>query len=1345
MVSVNEEKLEKVPDTFKSQKTLDFFKIKEREAGKSILEVYPDFVVKRSKDLMVRAKSFYGIWDEQNGLWSTNEYDVQRLVDDAIRNHEVQTPGIFDIRKKYLADFSSNSWLQFRNYVGHLGDNYHQLDSKLTFRNTPVSKEDYVSRRLPYDLAEGDISAWNELVGTLYDPENRAKLEWAIGAIVAGDSKSIHKFLVLYGSQGTGKSTILNIIQWMFEEYWTAFVAKELTSANNSFALEAFKNNPMIAIDHDGDLSKIQDNSKLNALVAHEPMELNEKNKPKYMMRFIAMMFIGSNTPVKITDSRSGLIRRLIDVHPTGETLAPRKYQTLMSQIKFELGAIAWHCHQTYLEMGKDYYAGYRPVEMMLQTDVFFNFIEFHYDLFEQQGGVTLQQAYDLYKRFIEDSGVEYKMPRHKLRDELTNYFENFEDRALVGDVRVRSWYSGLKADRFKAVTGKSEEQHMFSLVMEEEESIFDKLFAKSPAQYSVVDKDSGNTKPRYFWDDSEKIDKNGKTYIPKPGQIVNTTLKDIDTTKEHYVKVPKTHIVIDFDLRGPDGEKSAERNLEVASAWPATYAEFSKSGGGIHLHYNYKGDPDELVRDYDEGIEVKVYTGNSALRRKLSRCNAVAVADLAVGALPIKEKKMMNEQVINDEKHLRALINKALRKEVHPGTKSNVDYIHHVLEEAYKSGQSYNVTDMRQRILNFAAQSSNQTLIAIKMVQTMKFASEDVLESMKTGELPDTFKGVQKTMDADREVIFDVEVFPNLFVVCWMYKDAPKESIVAMINPSAQEIEQLMGMKLVGFFNRQYDNHILYGCHIGYNLAQLYDLSQKLVTNVVGAKFGHAYNISYTDIYDFAATKMSLKKWEIELGIHHMELGIPWDEPVPKHLIDKVVEYCKNDVWATNVVRNHLEPDFIARQILADLSGLSMNATTQQHTAKIVFGDDRNPQASFVYSDLADEFEGYEYKYNPEKKQFESTYMGEITGEGGYVFAKPGMYEDVGVLDVESMHPTSIEVLNLFGDYTGNFSDIKAVRVAIKNGRFDEAKQMLGGKLARYLNNEEQAEALSYALKIVINIVYGLTSAKFDNAFRDPRNIDNIVAKRGALFMIELKKACLERGWNVVHIKTDSIKIANMTQEMIDFIKEFGKKYGYNFVHEATYSKFCLVNDAVYIAKYGWAEKAKKIGTWDATGAQFQHPYVYKYLFSKEEITFKDMCETKTVQKGAMYIDYEGLDDTPMALIKQFDLNDDFKKFVGKAGQFCPMEPDTGGGFLVRKVEDKYHTVQGAKGFTWMESEMVEALGLQSSIDAKYFNKLVDQAIDKISQFGDFTTFVTDKPLDSGIFSEPDKAMAFA
>ena len=39
---------------------------------------------------------------------------------------------------------------------------------------------------------------------------------------------------------------------------------------------------------------------------------------------------------------------------------------------------------------------------MMLQTDVFFNYIEAYFDIFKAQDGVTLTQAYSLYKEFCE-------------------------------------------------------------------------------------------------------------------------------------------------------------------------------------------------------------------------------------------------------------------------------------------------------------------------------------------------------------------------------------------------------------------------------------------------------------------------------------------------------------------------------------------------------------------------------------------------------------------------------------------------------------------------------------------------------------------------------------------------------------------------------------------------------------------------------------------------------------------------------------------------------------------------------------------------------------------------------
>lgn len=311
-------------------------------------------------------------------------------------------------------------------------------------------------------------------------------------------------------------------------------------------------------------------------------------------------------------------------------------------------------------------------------------------------------------------------------------------------------------------------------------------------------------------------------------------------------------------------------------------------------------------------------------------------------------------------------------------------------------------------------------------------------------------------------------------------------------------------------------------------------------------------------------------------------------------------------------------------------------------------------------------------------------------------------------------MHPTSIVQLNLFGKYTKNFEDILNARLAIKHKKFSDASKMLGGKLAPYLEDESEADNLAYALKIIINIVYGLTSARFDNPFKDMRNHDNIVAKRGALFMIDLKHYVQEQGFVAAHIKTDSIKIPEATPEIIEQVMEFGKKYGYSFEHEATYEKMCLVNDAVYVAKVGWAQKASKIGTWEAVGAQFQQPYVFKTLFSRDEIAFDDMTETKAVTT-ALYLD-----------MNEDDPETHNYRFIGRVGRFAPVISGAGGGLLMREKEGEYHAASGTKGYRWLEADMVQSLGLESQVDRSYYDNLVDKAVDAISKHGDFEWFIS-------------------
>ena len=205
-----------------------------------------------------------------------------------------------------------------------------------------------------------------------------------------------------------------------------------------------------------------------------------------------------------------------------------------------------------------------------------------------------------------------------------------------------------------------------------------------------------------------------------------------------------------------------------------------------------------------------------------------------------------------------------------------------------------------------------------------------------------------------------------------------------------------------------------------------------------------------------------------------------------------------------------------------------------------------------------------------------------------------------------------------------------------------------------------------------------------------------------------------------------------------------------------------CLVNNAVYIAKYSEADTCNRMygyipgdnmehgGQWTATGTQFAVPYVFKTLFSKEPIEFADMCETKSVKEGAIYLDMnENLPDVsewenlksirsknPYKLTKKdagiLEMHKDISDeelyaliaeghnyiFVGRVGQFTPVKEGYGGGILYRMKDGKYYAVTGTTGYRWLESEMVKTIGNMEEIDRNYYRKLVDDAASEISSY---------------------------
>ena len=357
---------------------------------------------------MIKGGEFYAMYNEETGMWVTKKTPCSKLIDDKVKEFAEET-GVPYLSMRVNGD---KQWDEFLKYCKKLDDNAKPLNNKIIFKNQKTTRSDYASITLPYELQEGECEAWDELIGTLYLPEERAKLEWAIGAVLTGDSKKIQKFIVMYGKHGTGKSTILNIIAMLTEGYNTSFDSEALGDQRNSFSLEAFADDPLVAIEHDGNLSRITTNTRLNMIISHEKMRINEKFKRTYPSKIHTFLFMGTNSPVKITDSKSGLIRRLIDVYPSGNTIPPKRYDELIKRVEYELGAIAYHCIEVYKSMGSKYYYNYQPSQMLKFTNNVYDFLTdeegytFITKELEQNGCVSLSVMFAKFKEWAEINNV---------------------------------------------------------------------------------------------------------------------------------------------------------------------------------------------------------------------------------------------------------------------------------------------------------------------------------------------------------------------------------------------------------------------------------------------------------------------------------------------------------------------------------------------------------------------------------------------------------------------------------------------------------------------------------------------------------------------------------------------------------------------------------------------------------------------------------------------------------------------------------------------------------------------------------------------------------------------------
>jgi len=74
-------------------------------------------------------------------------------------------------------------------------------------------------------------------------------------------------------------------------------------------------------------------------------------------------------------------------------------------------------------------------------------FIEDHSDILERTPYVTLREAWELYKKYVEDANLAYTFSMIRFREELKSYFGNYTERELIDGMETRNVYRNFKQE----------------------------------------------------------------------------------------------------------------------------------------------------------------------------------------------------------------------------------------------------------------------------------------------------------------------------------------------------------------------------------------------------------------------------------------------------------------------------------------------------------------------------------------------------------------------------------------------------------------------------------------------------------------------------------------------------------------------------------------------------------------------------------------------------------------------------------------------------------------------------------------------------------------------------------
>ena len=392
----------------------------------------------------------------------------------------------------------------------------------------------------------------------------------------------------------------------------------------------------------------------------------------------------------------------------------------------------------------------------------------------------------------------------------------------------------------------------------------------------------------------------------------------------------------------------------------------------------------------------------------------------------------------------------------------------------------------------------------------------------------------------------YDIEVFKDQSCVVFKTMDGKTDRIFTnnlaglgeyidkgiLTHSGYQGLEEYLDDKvLVGYNNHHYDDYVLYAMCKNLDQSIIKEWNDNIINNGSRVNMKKVSNRTYDAFQQISVARPSLKKVEGNLGKSIIESDVNFDyEGVlnPKDNLS-VVKYCEYDVLQAIEIYNMRSDYFESKKAIVDmiddknLREKAINWNTTSIVGQILKPKRKAPSRllvdetmlNYVPTDVKNMWlelnNTLDYKFNTKKVIVEDFGCKVEFGWGGLHGAPDRVYEarDVKLLDVASMYPNILILLNGLGDKTDDYKGILEYRLKLKHK----------GK------KKEQAP-----YKLILNSTYGLLNNQY-SMLNNPKLAYSICIY-GQISLYVLSSMLSGIGCKVFNINTDGVAFTSPDDE---------------------------------------------------------------------------------------------------------------------------------------------------------------------------------------------------------------------